>query len=541
MSPPNEKPAGGNRRAGGATGIGRQRGDGDYTAKPKVRVAVTDENGKPRRQADILTDIGRAHDLFRGSDGEAYARVDRSLYAVGSSAYREMLAGEYFRLTKAGCNRNALTDATTTLAAMARFNGDTREVWLRVARADDGLVLDLGDDTCRAIHVTADGWTWASHPPMFRRSAGMKPLPEPDGPDFNRLWRHLNVSVEHRPLIAGWLLAAFRPGFPCPIVLLSGQQGAGKSSASRMLRALVDPSSCPLRAPPSDIRDLLVGARNSWLVGLDNLSGINAQFSDALCRLATGGAISERQLYTNVEEVLVELQRPVIANGIDDIATRPDLAERGLHVELDVIANRRTEADLWRRFNADAPAIFGGLLQGLSAAVRDHHRTTIANPPRMADFATWAIAGLPAMGIDPDEFLVAYRRNLTIGLSAGIEASPAGMAVIGLMTTRTEWTGTASDLLAELAKIVDEATLRSHAWPRSPRGLSGVLRRLAPSLRLHGIKVEQQDRTAAARHIRLCKVAVQPSQPSQPSSYDANDDHDERNPTLHAEVESFDL
>src|SRR5690606_10811672 len=118
-----------------------------------------------------------------------------------------------------------------------------------------------------------------------------------------------------------------------PAMHLSGEQGTGKSTQARAVRRLIDPSASPLRAPPKEVRDLLVGALNGWVLAIDNISSINAQLSDALCRLSTGGSISERSLYTNCDEILIEVQRPIILNGIEDMAARPDLAERGLHIE----------------------------------------------------------------------------------------------------------------------------------------------------------------------------------------------------------------
>ncbi|MFT4255693.1 MAG: hypothetical protein QM599_01820 [Pseudoxanthomonas sp.] len=500
-------------------------------------VRATDSEGKPRKQSDILLDIGKCHDLFHAPDGTAYARDGLAVHAIESGDYRNVLAERFYAITGKGANRNSIADAITTLCSIAKFRGDKRDVWLRTARSDAGLVLDMGRADHRVIEVGADGWRWSNTPLMFRRTAGMGELPGPKEPDFARLWDHINITKEHRPLVAGWLLAAWRPGAPCPIVFLSGEQGTGKSTAARMLRSLVDPSAIPLRAPPKELRDLLVGARNGWVLTLDNLSAINPQLSDALCRVATGGAISERTLYTNTDETLVEVQRPVICNGIEDLASRPDLAERGLHVELEVIQHRRTESELWRGFNADAPHIFAAILSGLVAAIRDHESINIGNPPRMADFAKWAAAGVGELGFTAKDFIEAYRVNLDAGMGGGIEGSPIGVVLLGFIRNRRAWEGTAAALLAALASAADDAVTRSQAWPRSPRGLSGTLRRLAPALRLQGVEIEQ-DRSATARTIRLsCKARNQPSQPSQPSfsgaGNDANDRHDGQNPALH--------
>jgi hypothetical protein len=255
------------------------------------------------------------------------------------------------------------------------------------------------------------------------------------------------------------------------------------------------------------------------------------QMSDALCRLATGGAISERALYTNTDEVLVEVQRPCIVNGIEDVATRPDLAERGLHVELEMIRDRKAEGTIWRDFDADAPAIFSGLLHGLSQSIRMHRNIDLGRLPRMADFAKWAAAGMEPLGFTADQFMTAYRANIETGLSAGIESSVVGRALMSFIRSHGQWTGTAAELLAALSASVDESTTRSPSWPKSPRGLSGAITRLAPALRHHGITVDRPARSGDSRSWALCNHPIQPSQPS--FAGDGHDGHDGQNPVLH--------
>jgi hypothetical protein len=81
----------------------------------------------------------------------------------------------------------------------------------------------------------------------------------------------------------------------------------------------------------------MIAAKNGWVISLDNLSHIPVWLSDALCRLATGGAFGTRQLYENTEEVLIEAKRPVILNGIEELTTRGDLLDRSLVLTLPAI------------------------------------------------------------------------------------------------------------------------------------------------------------------------------------------------------------
>jgi len=210
--------------------------------------------------------------------------------------------------------------------------------------------------------------------------------------------------------------------------------------------------------------------------------------------------------------VLLEVQRPVIANGIDDIATRPDLADRCLHLLLPPLVSRSTESRLTDGFTNDAPAIFAALLDGLVLAVRDHAAVRLDKLPRMADFATWAAAGLPALGFTADEFLTAYTRNREHLSDLALEASPVAAALVAFMASRESWTGSSVDLLGRLADA-NPGAAASQAWPRSTKGLWNALRRLAPALRGAGLTVDQ-DKTRLSRSVTVCKVGFEASQAS---------------------------
>ena len=485
----------------------------DDNANRPARLNLFDAEGRKRPQADVLLEIGRRHSLFRDLSGDAYAQLarddHREVHAIESKGYREHLASEYYASAEKGCSRNAMTDAIDTLGAQARFSGDLRRVWLRTASEDGALVIDRGDPDWSEIHVDVTGWAvQAGGAIMFRRAHRMLPLPLPEEPAhptaaFARLWKYANVTPDDRVLVAAFILGAFKPEGPYPLLMVSGEQGTGKSTFSRLLKRLIDPSAAPLRQPPKEPRDVLVAAINTWLLCLDNLSWLPPELSDTLCRISTGGAISERTLFSNLDETLVEVQRPVVMNGIEELATRPDLAQRGIHVELEPVKRVIPEAQLMREFDADAPAIFGAILSALAACVATHERVHLDPMPRMADFARWAAAGMDSLGYSIADFLDAYQANQDAGLRLGLDSAPVGRALLGLMATSPRWEGTASELLEALA-VVPGVDQRSKQWPRTARALSAALMRLGPALRSAGIQRECS-RTGKERRMTIFK------------------------------------
>jgi hypothetical protein len=108
----------------------------------------------------------------------------------------------------------------------------------------------------------------------------------------------------------------------------------------------------------------MIAANNAHALAFDNASGLRVWLSDALCRLASGGSLAVRQLYSDDAEVLFEAARPMLLNGIEDVIGRPDLADRAIVLTLPPIgdAQRRPEAELWAEFEQARPGILGALL-----------------------------------------------------------------------------------------------------------------------------------------------------------------------------------
>ena len=58
------------------------------------------------------------------------------------------------------------------------------------------------------------------------------------------------------------------------------------------------------------------------------------------------------------------------------------------------------------------------------------------------------------------------------------------------------WDGACKALLSELESIADEAAKRSASWPKTPRGLSGKLRRISTFMRDAGVEITFQERAS---------------------------------------------
>jgi hypothetical protein len=446
--------------------------------------------------ADALLSIGTAVQFFHASDGTAFAdlRIDghRETWPVRSKRFRNWLRQHYYERTWEAPSPAALTAALDTFEAQAQFDGPLRKVSVRVAEENGLLYLDLADEFWRCVEVRPQGWRIAEDPPVrFRRSAGMQSLPLPvRGGSVDCLASFLNLSSENDfVLIVAWVLAAVRAAGPYPVLSIAGEQGSAKTLLSKLLRALIDPSVAPVRAPPRDERELFIAANNGHVLAFDNLSGLPDWLSDTLCRVATGGAFSTRRLFTDQDEVLFSAVRPVILNGIEDMITRADLADRAIQLMLPAIpeTRRRSEDALWREFNLAGPKILGALLDAAAHGLQMLPHVRLKHLPRMADFALWA-AACEGHFRGSGSLERAYLNNRSEGIQNIVDSDPVATRVRVIMADRAHWVGTASDLLqVGMNASVDASDCPG--WPKSPRALAGRLRRVQPYLRSLGIGI----------------------------------------------------
>jgi hypothetical protein len=477
------------------------------------------EERKPT-QAELLIRCAAEAELFHTPAGDSYATIPvsnhRETYPVKAKGFRRWLVRAYFERYDRPPGNQALQDALGLLEARALFDGPEREVYVRVAGHAGNIYIDLANEDWQVVEITPADWRMVSGegaPVRFRRPRGMlalpTPLPASDGNDGcdGLLRRFFNVSDEKDlRLIVAWLVAAMRPTGPYPVLLLQGEQGSAKSTAERLVRALADPSAAPLRTTPRSEHDLFIAADNAHVIALDNISTLPPWLSDALCRLSTGGGFSTRTLYENREEELFDGMKPVILNGITDVATRPDLLDRALIVSLPPIPDeeRKPEADLWRAFELARPAILAALFDAVSGALRSVEDVRLEGMPRMADFAVWATAAEESLGWQPDAFMEAYSGNRQEATDNALEADPVAVAVLDFMADREQWAGSATELWTALGGLTDEGVRHTKAWPGAPNALTGRLKRLAPTLRGVGIEYGE-DRSGRSRKKVLTK------------------------------------
>ncbi len=512
---------------------------GDFSEHVPPADAEEDEGrrGPPQRDRIIGAILAHGINLWRDADGNGYATIEiggtLQRHAVRSRAFRDLVRFIFGQsnireingtLVPASISDTGWKEALPQIEAMASV-ATTREPAIRTCQVGECIIIDLGDETWRAIEVSPSGWQVIDRTdgPLVR-SNGMRALPIPARSpaalsDFRRL---ANLPGEREAMLAlGWSVAALWPSGPYAILSISGESESGKTSICRFIRSFIDPNLADLRKPPKDQNDIALAGANARVIAYENLSSISADMADDLCRIATGSGFAKRSLYTNGEEHLAYVCRPVMLNGIPALMTRGDLASRTLDVMCPPIpANcRMTEEEYAAACDAARPGILALILDGLAMALRDVPTLKLANPPRLGLAAKIAIAAAPAFGWSRDEMRAAIDENRAAAAAASIDADQIGRAIRdGIMCTAMEWHGTAQSLLGALLDLVPQEARDRRSWPADATRLSARLRRLAPAMRLIGIDIETGERTKRARTITITRKLPETASSASPAS-----------------------
>jgi hypothetical protein len=454
-------------------------------SRPLIKEIFNRKIPKAKTTSDKLMRILDDIEFCSDRAGTGWAAIEGEYMPVRSTKFKRHLQRGYFLQHDKTPNQQATQDVIDQATGLALFDGEVRDIHMRTAQENGEIVVDHFDDK---ITINAAGWRKGADI-CFYRPQGLNELPMPqkskDG--IQKLKKYLNFDDDSDfRLMVAWLLTAFKTDVSCPILNFQGEQGSAKTTNSKVLRNLVDPSGAMLNPAPRSERDLVIQAQNSRVLCLDNLSGLKKWLSDALCRICTGTGFSTRKLRTDDEQQIFQVKRPIILNGIDDIATRGDLLDRSIVFNLPSIPpeDRKEEREFWAEFFDDRPAIISGLYDALAAGL-GASKPKIPELPRMADFAEWVTRCETGLPWDAGELLDDYNINKDNAIEAGLDGDYLGVAIRKILDQNGgHYSDTPTALVNKMREVSPES---SEKYLPTTRTLAGKLRRLGPALRKVGI------------------------------------------------------
>lgn len=453
--------------------------------------------------------------LFKDERDAPFIALDinghMEIWKCNSQTIKDLLSFEFYRANQKTVSSEVVKSAVSVLEGKAKFTGGRIKLNNRTSLVDNVLWYDLTNKEWQAVKVTSNQWEVVNNPPaLFKRYShqSSQVIPMRSG-KAELILNYVNITNEsHRLLLLVFVISCFVPDFPHPALVIFGSQGSAKSTLSKLLRRIIDPSLMEVVNLPKEQKELIQKLDHHYFSFFDNVSFIPEETSDTLCKAITGSGFSKRILYTDDDDIIYNFMRCIGINGINVVATRPDLLERSILVELNRIEEeeRKQEKDLYENFNKDLPIILGGIFDVLVKTLEIKPKLRLNKLPRMADFMVWGCAITEGLGYKKEDFIKAYETNIKEQTQVALHENSVALAIILFMKEKSEWIGTASELLDKL-NLEDTFgdVYNKGPFPRAPNTLARRLNELKVNLKSIGILYESKS-NGDTRVITLKKV-----------------------------------
>ena len=411
-----------------------------------------------------------------------------------------------------GANKNIISRIKDEMNALAILDDRIENVNIRVAGDTKGVVIDRGIGSKELIQILPglEPKIITSSEFKFIRPTKQRDLPNPifKNFDFENFQSLFNFSEKDDALLLlAFILKSLTPNSgPCPILILEGPQGSGKTTATTIISKLIDPTDPSLFAPPKNEEDIKIHANSSWLLTYDNLSYLNGNLTDAFCRVSTGGGMSSRKLYSDDEQMVYSIQRPVVFNGIEELGERPDFLDRAIILHTKPISenSRKFSDGIWDPFNRGYNSLMGGIYKLLSQVLFHLPSVEEKGLPRMADYAKFGIALEKVLNFPTGTFLKALNDHNREKLHKSFNTDVMCNFIEYIIDEDRcygdrHFIGTALELLEKVESFCKRYNVSKASMPNNPKNLKGRLARIKPILIAMGIEYQDLPRTSNQR------------------------------------------
>lgn len=394
------------------------------------------------------------------------------------------------------------------LAVRAAEEHNATALPVRATTYDGGYLIDLGDG--QYVRVDEDGWRvtpWQAGYPVMLATQRVLPVPVPAGDEDPRL-AHLGFVADdpnwHQ--IRMWQATAFFADHERQLMMLTGGSGSGKTKRAQSVAALVDPLAEDahgrpvLGGPLPDDEALAPELLRNYLFTSDNLTNLDEEDSDRLCRIATGYRFTRRVLYTTADTYSVVVLRAGLMTGIDvPPQLREDAQNRLLHLELDATATKRASGELDAERRELGPRMLGALLDDMVTVLRAYRAGEYDQHDRFPIVACAA----QAFGTEYIASRAGHQRELARNRAEGDTQLAALAQVVkhGGVGLPTQVALSAAELFAAVVATTPRGEPLK-GWSTNPNLLADRIKRNAATLAAFGITVEKR-RTKAERYTVL--------------------------------------
>lgn len=161
------------------------------------------------------------------------------------------------------------------------------------------ILYFLADELRQTVMVTKDGWKigQGKNVKFLKAPADLEQVKPVGGGDLLKLLRpFVNLPEDDFILFTAFLVQSFSRSSSHYAAIVSSNKGTRKSTLTKMLRSLIDPSATDVPLTPTSENDLKTVLANTHLAAFDNTATLSSKYSDILCAAITGTKDAKRKL-----------------------------------------------------------------------------------------------------------------------------------------------------------------------------------------------------------------------------------------------------
>ena len=454
--------------------------------------------------------------VSKEDSNQFYARLENDGHLetinLSSSSAVKWLRYNWYASKGVIYSSDSYKNALIQLESDAQFNGSAREIiYNRIAQNDKAIYYDLGDPSWSIVRITEQNYfiiPYTESMPTFRRTQRMIQQAGPwenEKNALNKLVKLLRIIPSEQLLFKVHIIHLFFQNYQTPIMVITGEHGSMKTTRTKAVKKLVDPTSTNSGSLPSRFEDIPNNFNNQYLAVFDNISGLRPKISDMFCRAITGEEIPKRKLYSDNDEFVFSYERKIILNGIAPTLNQQDFNDRSLFYETKYIPDneKMTDSEFWERYDKLLPSVLHEIFNIISKTLKNHPGIGLKIQPksRMADFEKTGETISQSMGYKPGEFLKIYSEKRLTSSLEGINDYP----IVGLIEKLFEIERDSFELsmasfhqlLVDMAdqEGIDHKSKFSN-FPKLPNQIPKQIKILRPSLRRLGYDVRIEKYTS---------------------------------------------
>lgn len=399
---------------------------------------------------------------------------------------------------------DAYKNALEYIRADAQFDGTVKEmIYTRLAQADDAIYYDLCSPTWELLKITGSGIEtipFSEETPTFLHRQSMNEQVQPEYSDddaLEQLMQLLRISQSDRVVFKIHLISMFFERHETPIMLIHGEHGSIKTTITKTVKRIVDPSASNISSLSNRKADIPLSFHNKYLSVFDNVSELKQDVSDMFCRAITGEESSKRMLYTDADEYILQYKRKIILNGISPKIEWPDFNDRTIYYETSTISDndKLTNEEFNHELEKLMPRILGQIFSTLSKTLTSY--VTIGKPirpfSRMGEFEKYGETIARVLGYEENEFLNRYKEKWQSSSLINIDAWPIINLIREMLKEISVFEDSVSNLHKRLKEDAKEAGIevrgKESGFPSKPNVLSRQLKMLSPGFRKLGYEL----------------------------------------------------